>query len=575
MELSIIIPARNEMFLAKTIKDILTNIRGDTEVIAVCDGNWADPLIEDNPRVTLIYHSESIGQRAATNKAAKFSRAKYLMKLDAHCGFAEGFDAILMADMQDDFTMAPIMRNLHAFDWVCKKCGDRRYQGITPTECPKCDNKTEFERDIVWISKTNPQSTSYCFDPEPHFQYFTEFKKRPEGQGDLTETMSLQGSCFMATRDKYFELNLCDEILGSWGSQGIEVACKTWLSGGRVVVNHKTWYSHMFRTKGGDFGFPYHLSGRQTQHAKNSVKDLFFNNKWPLQKRPLSWLLEKFWPVPGWTEEKLVELKRIGSTVKFKESIQEPIPITSEKPEVSLSEKKLSKGLVYYTNNKCDEKILSAVQENIKKASNGLKIVSVSLKPIDFGENYVLNLESGYLTMFKQILTGLESLDTDIAFLVECDVLYHPCHFEFVPLDRTKIYYNTNIWQLRTSDGHAVYFDAKRTSQLCSYRDILVEHYRKRVERVEKEGFSRAIGFEPGSHHRKERIDDLESDIWVSKYPNVDIKHGRNLTSARWSTAEFRDQRNCRNWKEADEVPYWGKTKDRFDDFIIDIKRMK
>ena len=44
-DLSILIPARNEMFLARTIEDILTNIEGNTEIIAILDGCWADPPI--------------------------------------------------------------------------------------------------------------------------------------------------------------------------------------------------------------------------------------------------------------------------------------------------------------------------------------------------------------------------------------------------------------------------------------------------------------------------------------------------------------------------------------------------
>ncbi|GAG18954.1 unnamed protein product, partial [marine sediment metagenome] len=87
MDLSILIPARNEEFLANTVGDILDNIQGDTEVIVVCDGNWPDPPVPDDPRVTLVYHSESIGQRAATNEAARLSKAKFLMKCDAHCAF--------------------------------------------------------------------------------------------------------------------------------------------------------------------------------------------------------------------------------------------------------------------------------------------------------------------------------------------------------------------------------------------------------------------------------------------------------------------------------------------------------
>ena len=122
--------------------------------------------------------------------------------------------------------------------------------------------------------------------------------------------MSLQGSFFMLTREKYWELNICDsDTFGSWGSQGIEVACKTWLSGGRVVVNHDTWYAHLFRTKGGDFGFPYPNSGSKAQKAKKLAKDIFFNNKWDKAIRPLSWLVEKFWPVKGWSDEDLANLK--------------------------------------------------------------------------------------------------------------------------------------------------------------------------------------------------------------------------------------------------------------------------
>ena len=210
--LDIVLPARNEIFLSRTVEDILSNIRGDTEVIVVLDGEVAQPEPKEQPRLRILRYSESIGQRAATNAAVKMSEAKYIMKTDGHVAMDEGFDVKMMADMQPNWTCVPVMRNLHVFDWTCKKCGNRTYQGTTPTSCPNCDNTTDFERDIVWIAKTNPQSTSYCFDAEPHFQYFGDYKNRDEYKegiknGGLTETMSLQGSCFMLTREKYWELN--------------------------------------------------------------------------------------------------------------------------------------------------------------------------------------------------------------------------------------------------------------------------------------------------------------------------------------------------------------------------------
>jgi hypothetical protein len=326
-ELSILIPARNEIFLARTIQDILEHIEADTEIITVMDGDWADPGVPQNDRVNIIKLNKSIGQRAATNLACKLSKAKYVMKVDAHCSFEQGFDRKMLKAFQktgDNVTMVPIMRNLWAFDWKCYHCGWKKYQGPTPKKCEQCGKSDRIKKKMIWKGKNNPQSKSYCFDSSPKFQYFNDWKRRKQYKNNrkekgLTETMSLQGSCWMLTRKKYWELGVCDEKFGGWGSQGIEVACKTWLSGGRVLVNHKTWYAHMFRTQGGDFSFPYSISGKDQKKAQKYAKDLFFKNKWSKQIHPLSWLLEKFWPVKGWTDKDLKNIKKYDSRISNKD----------------------------------------------------------------------------------------------------------------------------------------------------------------------------------------------------------------------------------------------------------------
>ena len=174
---------------------------------------------------------------------------------------------------------------------------------------------------MVWEPRRGINSTSYSFDSEPHFQYFEDWKHRPEYIKDkeekrLTETMSLQGSFFMATREKYWELKLSDESVGNWGNQGIELAGKMWLSGGRVLVNHDTWYAHMFRTQGGDFGFPYEQSGKHVSRTKRRVWDYFFNGYFKQQIYPVSWLIEKFYPVPGWDEARIKELNDREKSLK-------------------------------------------------------------------------------------------------------------------------------------------------------------------------------------------------------------------------------------------------------------------
>lgn len=320
-DLSILIPARNEQFISNTVDNLLKSKRGKTEILVGLDGSWVDPPIIDHDDVKIVYYPESIGQRGMQNKLASLSKAKYVAKTDAHCAFSEGFDVELMKtfdELGDNITVAPMMLNLWAYDWKCMKCGSRWYQGPTPTKCmrrgkntsevlehPECDG-TKFTQRIVFRPRPDtPHSTSYRFDNMLHFQYFDEYKAKQIG--DLVESMSLQGSFFMATRENYWQKELCDESWGSWGQQGSEVALKTWLSGGRVIINKCCSYGHLFRTQPG-FSFPYQQSGSQQQKARDICNDVFKNNKWPQQIHDLKWLVEKFWPVPGWNQEDLDKL---------------------------------------------------------------------------------------------------------------------------------------------------------------------------------------------------------------------------------------------------------------------------
>lgn len=294
MKLSILIPARCEQFLKRTIDNLLENIEDETEIIAVLDGQWASPVIPQHERVKVLYFPESIGQRAATNQACRLSKAKYVMKLDAHCAVGKGFDRILIENMQDDWTVFPYQYNLHAFNWKCKKCGHERYQGPSGP-CEKC--KGETFQDMKWKRRESRRTSSMRFDTNLKFQYWGAYQKQQKG--DLVESMSCLGACWMLTRDRYWELEICDEKHGSWGQQGTEVACKSWLSGGKLICNKKTWFAHMFRTQGGDFGFPYKIRQKDVQLARNYSRDLWFNGKWDKAKYDLKWLIDKFNP-PEW-----------------------------------------------------------------------------------------------------------------------------------------------------------------------------------------------------------------------------------------------------------------------------------
>jgi hypothetical protein len=90
-----------------------------------------------------------------------------------------------------------------------------------------------------------------------------------------------------------------------------EVGLKAWLSGGKNMLNQNVWYAHLWKGKWyreehmKQVGFPYTRVGNNELIRGNIYSTNFwFNNQWDKRIHDLSWLVEKFWPVPGWPEDK-------------------------------------------------------------------------------------------------------------------------------------------------------------------------------------------------------------------------------------------------------------------------------
>lgn len=232
----------------------------------------------------------------------------------------------------------------------------------------------------------------------------------------------------------------------------------------------------------------------------------------------------------------------------------------------------MTKGIVYYTHGKCDPVILDACRRQIDRAAPDLPVVNVSLTPLPWRTNIVLDEDPGILTMFKQQLAGLQAIDTDVVFFCEHDVLYHPSHFTFTPPRENVYYFNLNVWAVDPADGKSLYYDGmKMTSGLCASRAILIEHYTKKIAWVEEVGkfHHNLMGFEPGCKPSKGRTGDYAWDTWRSEQPNVDIKHGENLTKKRFAIDQYRSRRLLKtSWRLEGAVPGWGVTKQRFPDFL-------
>lgn len=570
-DLSIIIPARNEFYydldlLGCTIENILANTTDACQVVTVLDGSWSLKPLPSHPRLTIIHHNKSIGQRAATNEGARIATGEWVCKMDAHCAVDKDFDVKLIEGMEADWTVVPGQFNLQAFQWKCKKCGWLKDQSPKPEKCESCGSQY-VKQVTVWQPRDGKDGRrlaythSWYFDSTLTFGYWGEYAAdeayckrhnipfRPETQEQVHDTMCLLGACWAMRRERYWELEACDEKFGSWGNQGVEVACKSWLSGGRLVVNQRTWFAHFFRVGGINFPYP---GGGQKERAVARSKELWLENKWPKQVRPLSWLIEHFAPTKDWNRPDnpvTQQVMKAGDEFyKLKGIKREPVTA----PALT----KPTKGIVYYTCSTLEEPLATSVRNNLNNCRNGYELGCVSRERTDFGDwNIVVDLPRSPATMHEQILAGLERSKADYVFLCEHDVLYHPSHFEFVPPRDNVYYYNTNVWRVRYEDGHAVRTDdCKQVSGIACNRSFLLRHYRKRVERIDKEGFSRKNGYEPGTRKLPWGYDDYKAEAWSSRFPNLDIRHGRTLTGSHWTIDSFRNKKYAAGWKETDEA---------------------
>ena len=233
------------------------------------------------------------------------------------------------------------------------------------------------------------------------------------------------------------------------------------------------------------------------------------------------------------------------------------------KPPVNANHN-LTKGIVYYTDNRCEERIAGLCRQNLKNI--GLPMVAVSQFPIDFENNIVMPIERSIYSQARQILAGCEALDVDVVFLAEHDVLYHPSHFEFIPAKPMTFYYGQNRYPVCIETGQTCFYFARPLSNGCAYRKLYIEHYKKRVEVMAVTGYKSSMMHSPG----------VRSDAgfgpkgsrtgeWFSEFPNIDFRHSTNYTKGN----QFR-AKGKRGFVLADEVPYWGKTKGRFDEWMIE-----
>lgn len=284
---SIVIPSRNEKYLLKTIQDILKKASGNIEVIVILEGYWpnVEELINDS-RVVYIHFPQAKGMRRAINSAVSISKGEYILKVDAHCMFDDGFDHKLKIGCEDDYVVVPRRYSLEPETWSRKEKNPIDYMYLSPELHGK-----EWRDHHESINSNEPR---VC-DSDSHSANCKFYS-----DNNLDDLMSFQGSCWFMKRSYYDFLELMDEEnYGAFWYEAQEIGLKCWLSGGRVIVNKNTWYAHFHKPREEGRGYSLDKSDKEKVRAFME-KWLVGKDVWHKQHESISWLIKKFAPVPEW-----------------------------------------------------------------------------------------------------------------------------------------------------------------------------------------------------------------------------------------------------------------------------------
>jgi len=206
--------------------------------------------------------------------------------------------------------------------------------------------------------------------------------------------------------------------------------------------------------------------------------------------------------------------------------------------------------VIYYTSNREKPEFEEKVRAHLLKTIGDLPLISVSQKPIDFGENICVG-DIGISTQnaFRQFQIGAKAAKTKFVCSVEADSLYPKEYFEFVPPKDDVMYIPQFIFALFAQRGNVKLF-ARRflcESAIVVGKDYIIETIDKQLEGMGKWSES----FESGGKH-----DFLlyvgEYDTFNIPIPIISFKTDDNL---------HRKVPHSRRSKVY-ELPYWGSSHD-------------
>ena len=229
IKLSVIIPSYKDPLLQKTIDSLLSNseLADELEIIAVLDGYWQ--VLKNDRRLRIFHLGRNRGMRGAINAGVDIARGEYIMRVDEHQIFGEGYDRILTSQCKDNWIVTPRRYTLDVEKWeVMKEIPPVDFAILKIINMGECKDFEDHEGKDKRIRK------------------FSGVRRPGDDSQKIQESMAMQGSCWLMKRSWW------DKVIGELQTEGYgplyqdshEMVFKTWKAGGKLMVNKNTWHAH-------------------------------------------------------------------------------------------------------------------------------------------------------------------------------------------------------------------------------------------------------------------------------------------------------------------------------------------
>jgi hypothetical protein len=208
--------------------------------------------------------------------------------------------------------------------------------------------------------------------------------------------------------------------------------------------------------------------------------------------------------------------------------------------------------VVYYTGNGDYPRLEQAVRDTIARNCQGLPIVSVSHKPLDFGINICVGpIEQSPEHVYMQLRLGAMAARTRFVAVCEADTLYPPEFFRLSPR-RTNTYYYPSTGYI-TWKNYSDVFNGKVMHELTG---IVARDHLLRIVSALQEKWAAILKLQAAGHESRINIPHIVkrmgSSVHADLGPVVTLKTDLGM---HWVSPHIHRQRLL-------EIPPWGSIQD-------------